>query len=1006
MDEMNNLQENQNNEEIKEQGTSTPETTKVNNPTVKIPILKTPIPKLPLIIGGAIAGIAAIAISVALIIGGGNGNQGDENNPNGNGHEHSFGEWTVVDDPTCTEAGIEERICECDEKENRPINALGHTEVVDASVVATCKSTGLTEGKHCSTCNTVIIAQSSVEKLPHTYDDVYDTNCNICGETRVVDCSHTDTEVIPGRDASCTDVGLTDGTKCKKCGETLVAQETIPVTAHTYDNKYDDECNVCGYKRDAECAHTETESINGYDATCTETGLTDGTKCKKCGETITAQETIPMLAHTYDDKYDEDCNVCGHIREAECAHIETETVEGKEATCTATGLTDGSKCKKCGENLVPQSVIPLKPHTEAIYTALAATCTSTGYTEGKYCSVCSKVLTAQSTVPMKPHTEVIDSALAATCTSTGLTEGKHCSVCSKVLVYQTEVPMKPHTEVIDAAVSATCASTGLTEGKHCSVCNTVIIAQNIIPAAHKYSDKYEYNDDYHWFKCTVCNKKNISNHITDDEAVCSLCNHIVCPSSGIIYDFSDDGTYAMVVAYNGSAKKIRIADTYEGLPVRTIYNNAFYENKTITTIIIPDSVTSIGDYAFYKCSSLASVVIPDSVTSIGDYAFNSCYTIRSVEIGDGVASIGRSAFEKCEKLYSVEIGNSVVSIGVNAFYYCSSLTSVVIPDSVTSIGSAAFYLCHNLDSVLIGDSVTSIGSNAFGDCYDLKGVYISDVANWCSINFENYYANPLYRAKNLYVDNVLITELEIPDSVTSIGDYVFYNCSNLASVVIGDSVSSISSSAFNGCSNLQFNEYENCTYLGSKDNPYFALIKATTQNLSSYTIHENTKVIANSAFSGCSRLSSVVIPDSVTSIGDAAFYSCSNLTSVEICNSVTSIGERAFYSCSNLTSVVIPNSVTSIGKESFYKCSSLASVVIGDNVTSIGDNAFYDCQRLRSMVIGNSVTRIGHSAFLNCSNLKDVYYTGNEAGWKNVVIEPWNSYIQTATIHYNYVPEN
>ena len=450
MDEKKKVPEVENNEEAIEQ---------------PIPAPKAPIPKLPLIIGGAIAGVALITVAVVLILGGGK-------------HKHSYGEWNVAEMPTCTVAGVEERVCECGEKETRPVAALGHTEVMDSAVAPTCTSGGLTEGKHCSECNAV----------------------------------------------------------------------------------------------------------------------------------ITAQESIPMVAHTYDNKYDENCNICGHKRDAECAHAETQIIPGKPATCNATGLTDGSKCQKCGE-----------------------------------------ILVSQVAIPVKPHTEVVDSAKAATCTSAGLTKGKHCSVCS-----------------------------------------TVIIAQNIIPASHRYSDKYEYNDNYHWRKCTVCDEKNISNHIIDDEAFCSICTHIVSPTSGIIYDVSNDGTYAEVVAYVGSAKKIRIADTYEGLPVKIIYDSAFESNETITSIIIPDSVISIGDMAFRDCSRLTSVVIGDSVTSIGD-----------------------SAFDFCKSLSSVIIGDSVTSIGTGTFCYCSSLTSVVIPDSVTSIGDYAFYDCSSLTDVYYTGSMEEWKAIAF-----------------------------------------------------------------------------------------------------------------------------------------------------------------------------------------------------------------------------------------------------------------------------------------------------
>ena len=224
--------------------------------------------------------------------------------------------------------------------------------------------------------------------------------------------------------------------------------------------------------------------------------------------------------------------------------------------------------------------------------------------------------------------------------------------------------------------------------------------------------------------------------------------------------------------------------------------------------------------------------------------------------------------------------------------------NVVIPEEVTymnrtrkvtSIGDLAFYRCEGLTSIAIPNSVTSIGSGAFEWCYGLKKVIVKDIAAWCGIKFDGSYSNPLYYAKHIYSDeDTEITNLVIPNSVTSIGYGAFEYCSGLTSITIPNSVTSI----------------------------------------------------GDYAFKNCSGLTSITIPNSVTSIGDYAFYGCSGLTSVTIGSGVTSIGNRAFSSCSGLTSVTIPNSVTSIGYEAFYYCSGLTSVTIGSGVTSIGYNAF------------------------------------------------------------------
>ena len=307
--------------------------------------------------------------------------------------------------------------------------------------------------------------------------------------------------------------------------------------------------------------------------------------------------------------------------------------------------------------------------------------------------------------------------------------------------------------------------------------------------------------------------------------------------------------------------------------------------RSLTDIVIPNSVTNIGDYAFSGCRSLTDIVIPDSVTNIGDCAFWDCRSLTDIVIPNSVTSIGDNAFEYCFSLSNLVIPDGVTSIGKWAFEDCSSLSSVVIPDSVTSIGNHAFAYCESLTDIVIPDSVTSIGDNAFAYCESL-------------------------------------TDIVIPDSVTSIGDNAFRHCSSLSSVVIPESVVNLNGNPF-------------CRWDGE------------LKCLSPYFIYDNkvlfdkdkSKIIAFRD----KNTTSYVIPDSVTRIGESAFRGCSFLNSVVIPDGVTSIGEYAFRHCSSLSSLVIPDSVTSIECYAFSGCESLSSIVIPDSVTSIGYHAFASC---------------------------------------------------------------
>ena len=283
------------------------------------------------------------------------------------------------------------------------------------------------------------------------------------------------------------------------------------------------------------------------------------------------------------------------------------------------------------------------------------------------------------------------------------------------------------------------------------------------------------------------------------------------------YDNQPDGVvYAGKVAYTYKGSMPSNAEIVIQDGTLGIADNAFYRCSGMTSVTIPNSVTSIGYQAFYGCTPLTNVSIGNSVTTIGNEAFRGCSGLKSVTIGNSVTSIGSSAFRGCSGLTSIIIPNSVTSISSSAFYYCSGLTSVTIGDSVTSIGGDVFYGCSGLTSVTIGNSVTSIGSRAFYGCSGL-------------------------------------TSATIPNSVTSIGKEAFNGCSGLTNVTIGDSVTSIGNSAFYGCSGLTSVTIPNSlTYID-------ASTFSGCSGLTSVTIPKSVTSIGNYAFGYCSSLTSVTV---------------------------------------------------------------------------------------------------------------------------------------------------
>ena len=415
-------------------------------------------------------------------------------------------------------------------------------------------------------------------------------------------------------------------------------------------------------------------------------------------------------------------------------------------------------------------------------------------------------------------------------------------------------------------------------------------------------------------------------------------------------------------------------------------SNSVYVPSSLKTVVVTGG-TNIDYDAFWNCTGLTSITIPNSVTSIGNSAFYGCTNLTSVTIPNSVTSIDYGAFSGCTGLTSITVPDSVISIGQSAFSGCSSLESITLPFVGGTAGKTANDTYQYPFGYIFGTSSYTGGTATRQNYYD-SSTYST---------YSTYYIPATLRSVTVTGGNILygafcncsgLTSITIPDGVTSIGNYAFSGCTGLTSIAIPDGVTSIGDLAFSGCTGL-----------------------------TSVTIPDGVTSIGERTFYNCTGLTSVTIPDGVTSIGDYAFCDFTGLTSITIPDGVTSIGRGAFSGCSSLESITIPfvgqskngtgsthfgyifgassyssNSVyvpsslktvvvtggTNIDYDAFWNCTGLTSITIPNSVTSIGNSAFYGCTNLTSVTIPNSVTSIDYGAFSGCTGLRSVTYQGTK----------------------------
>lgn len=428
--------------------------------------------------------------------------------------------------------------------------------------------------------------------------------------------------------------------------------------------------------------------------------------------------------------------------------------------------------------------------------------------------------------------------------------------------------------------------------------------------------------------------------------------------------------------------------------LKSVGESAFQECSSLETINLPSGITSIGNYAFLYCENLTSVTLPSGLISIGDRAFNSCISLTSLDLPSSLTTVGEMALAGCSHLTSLTLHSGLTNIkgnnllggnmpynnlkdvryiidsdletylqsnhpiindircGIKYYLNDQEITTLEIPSGITSIGDGVFLSSNDLTNLTLSSKITSAGKYAFNNCSNLKDVryYIyDDLATYIQKGHPAFYVNCGIK---YYWNNQEITTLEIPTSVTSIGNHAFYCCNGLTSVDFPSNLSSIGDWAFSNCSGLTSVDLpSSITKMGE-------CVFYYCQNLSSVKLPSEITAISNSAFGGCISLKNIELPAGITSIGNNAFTGCSNLQNINLPSGINTIGSGAFWDCSNLTNVILPSALASIGDIAFANCSNLENVTLSSNITSIGYSAFSDCNNLKNLTISKDVTSI------------------------------------------------
>ena len=472
------------------------------------------------------------------------------------------------------------------------------------------------------------------------------------------------------------------------------------------------------------------------------------------------------------------------------------------------------------------------------------------------------------------------------------------------------------------------------------------------------------------------------------------------------YKIEDDNS-CTITDYDGMASSLSIPSAINGHTVKQIDTGALSDNGIITSVTIPNGVTTIGFSAFNGCIKLERIKFSSNLDTVCENAFNNTKWFNNQP--NGLVYVGKVAYKykgDMPRNTKITVKSDTVSISESAFKDCANLTAILIPSSVKHIDKYAFYNCQGLTKLNFNDGIERIENDAFGSCEKLTSVNFSE-----TLKSIGAFA---------FVECKKLSEITIPQSVTSVGEYAFSGCENLASVTVSDDLPYVGGRAFEKTKWLN-SQPDGVVYIGKSAYGYKGDMPKNTElslksgitnisgyafyeekNLTSVKIPETVNRIGNWAFLDCEGLKNLNIPDGVKRIESWTFSNCSSLTNITVPDSVTVLDGLAFSYCTNLKNIELSKNLTEIGMGALSHCTSLETIDIPDSVIIMDNIAMAGCSELKSVNIGSNLKTVGGQVFAGCTSLEKVNvnlnnknYTSENGIWydKNktkIILYPYN----------------